>query len=503
MKFKLRYISLVLLALTETFSMSLNAQSQDQPNDWKTLQEQFEQMAESDALGEAVVGICVRSRGKTQIDINAEKKMNPASNVKVITTGAALHSLGDDYRFSTGIGYDGELKDGILNGNLYIIGGGDPTLGSKDSIATPIEKTFAKWEKVIRDAGVREIDGQVIGASSDFFNGMVEEPTWQWNDIGTYYGAGVTGLMFYENMQSFEVSAGAQVGEPVHIIPSYPEAPWMKFRYDCTTGKAETGDQLYMFTCGLEPSAEIRGTFGVDKKPKRVDCSNKFPELTCAHHFLKWLESHGMKVTGGCADDRLFKMTTAQDSLKTLGSTESPELRRIVYETNHISNNLYAETLLRTLGKEFKGNGCYDSSYVAVRNILKDLGVDTSRGYSLQDGSGLSRQNFISADFFCRFLEAMMESPVYETYVKSLPSPGGPGTLGYNMKNHPSELKARIHAKSGSMNGVRCYSGYILPGDGNKDNTIIFSIMVNNCTAPSWKVRPLMDKMMGMLALQN
>jgi D-alanyl-D-alanine carboxypeptidase/D-alanyl-D-alanine-endopeptidase (penicillin-binding protein 4) len=258
-----------------------------------------------------------------------------------------------------------------------------------------------------------------------------------------------------------------------------------------------------MFTCGLEPSAEIRGTFGVDKKPKRVDCSNKFPELTCAHHFLKWLESHGMKVTGGCADDRLFKMTTAQDSLKTLGSTESPELRRIVYETNHISNNLYAETLLRTLGKEFKGNGCYDSSYVAVRNILKDLGVDTSRGYTLQDGSGLSRQNFISADFLCRFLEAMMESPVYETYVKSLPSPGGPGTLGYNMKNHPSELKARIHAKSGSMNGVRCYSGYILPGDGNKDNTIIFSIMVNNCTAPSWKVRPLMDKMMGILALQN
>lgn len=503
MKFNIRYISLALLALAAVFNLNLNAQSQVQTNDWKNLQEQLRQMAESDALGEAVVGICVRSNGKTRIDVNAGRMMNPASNVKVITTGAALHSLGENYRFSTSICCNGELKDGSLNGNLYIIGGGDPTLGSKDSIATPLEATFTKWEEIIRQAGIKEINGQIIGVSRNFFNGMAEEPTWQWNDIGTYYGAGVTGLMFYENMQSFEVSAGAEVGKPVHIRPSYPEAPWMKFRYDCTTGKEGTGDQLYMFTSSLEPSAEIRGTFGVDKKPKRVDCSNKFPELTCAHYFYKWLESHGMKVTRGCADDRLSKKIIKPDSLKTLGSTESPELHRIVYETNHISNNLYAETLLRTLGKECKGNGSYDSSYVAIRNIIKDLGVDTSRGYAMQDGSGLSRQNFISADFFCRFLEAMMKSPVYETYVESLPSPGGPGTLGYNMKNHPTELRSRIHAKSGSMNGVRCYTGYILPSDGNRDNTIIFSIMVNNCTAPSWKVRPMMDKMMGMLAEQN
>lgn len=503
MKFNLRNIMPALLALTAAFNLTLNAQNAAQSNDWKTLQDLLLQMAGSEVLEEATVGICVRSKGRTLIDVNAGKMMNPASNVKVITTGAALHALGNEYRFSTGIGYDGNINDGILDGNLYIIGDGDPTLGSKDSIATSLEVTFAQWEKLIRDAGIKEINGQLIGASRDFFNGMAEEPTWQWNDIGTYYGAGVTGLMFYENMQSFEVSAGAEIGKPVHITPSYPETPWMKFRYDCTTGKEGTGDQLYMFTSGLEPSAEIRGTFGVDRKPKRVDCSNKFPELTCAHYFFKWLEGSGMKITGGYSDDRLFKKTWNTDSLKTLGNTESPQLHRIVYETNHISNNLYAETMLRTLGKEFKGNGCYDSSYVAIRNILKDLGVDTSRGYTLQDGSGLSRQNFISADFLCRFLEAMMESPVYETYVKSLPSPGGPGTLGYNMKNHPSELKARIHAKSGSMNGVRCYSGYILPGDGNKDNTIIFSIMVNNCTAPSWKVRPLMDKMMGMLALQN
>jgi D-alanyl-D-alanine carboxypeptidase/D-alanyl-D-alanine-endopeptidase (penicillin-binding protein 4) len=276
MKFNLRNIMPALLALTAAFNLTLNAQNAAQSNDWKTLQDLLLQMAGSEVLEEATVGICVRSKGRTLIDVNAGKMMNPASNVKVITTGAALHALGNEYRFSTGIGYDGNINDGILDGNLYIIGGGDPTLGSKDSIATSLEVTFAQWEKLIRDAGIKEINGQLIGASRDFFNGMAEEPTWQWNDIGTYYGAGVTGLMFYENMQSFEVSAGAEIGKPVHITPSYPETPWMKFRYDCTTGKEGTGDQLYMFTSGLEPSAEIRGTFGVDRKPKRVDCSNKF-----------------------------------------------------------------------------------------------------------------------------------------------------------------------------------------------------------------------------------
>ena len=193
----------------------------------------------------------------------------------------------------------------------------------------------------------------------------------------------------------------------------------------------------------------------------------------------------------------------ADGDITVTGTTLSPELSRIAYETNHASNNLYAETLLRTLGKEFNTTGCYDSSYVALKNILKDLGVDMSRGISIQDGSGLSRQNLVSPDFFCRFLQAMMKSPEFEAFAESLPSPGGNGTLQYNMKNHPAAVKNRIKAKSGSMSGVRCYSGYIIPTEGCRDETLIFSIMLNNCTEPTWKVRPLLDKIMGILAEAN
>lgn len=469
----------------------------------ETIQQKAEAIANGDVFGQAVIGICARTgNGQTIIDVDADNMLLPASNMKLISTGAALHALGGDYRYKTSIGYDGNIIEGVLIGDLYIIGGGDPTIASKDSIAAPVQNTFARWERMIRDAGISEIDGRVIGTSGDFFKGMTEEATWLWNDIGTYYGAGATGLMFYENMQSFEVSAGAEPGADISIAPSYPETPWMEFRYECSTGKAGTGDQLYMYTSDLAPVAEVRGTFAVDRKPKRVDCSNKFPELTCSHNFKKWLEEHGISCSQEASDTRLNRLPEPEN-ITIIGSTESPSLRRIAFETNHASNNLYAETLFRTLGKELKTEGSYDSSYVAVRNVLKDIGVDLSRGQKIQDGSGLSRQNLISPDFFCRYLEAIMTSPCFEDFVESLPSPGGTGTLSLNMKNYPAETKARIKVKSGSMSGVRCYSGYIIPREGCKEETIIFSIMVNNCTAPTWKVRPLMDKIMGMLAEMN
>ena len=189
--------------------------------------------------------------------------------------------------------------------------------------------------------------------------------------------------------------------------------------------------------------------------------------------------------------------------MTVIGTTYSPALSRIAFETNHASNNLFAETLLRSLGREITGSACYDSCYVAAYDIMKELKINTSKGVDIQDGSGLSRQNYVSADFFCRFLLGMMGSPHFETYAASLPSPGKEGTLLYNMKSYPSSMKDRILVKSGSMNGVRCYSGYIIPTEGAKEETIIFSIMVNNCTSPTWKVRPLLDKIMGALAGLN
>ncbi len=491
----MKYNKIATILTAAIFSLTAGAQS---------LQQTIETIISDPALAEATIGICVRTGdSRTLAEIESDNMILPASNMKLISTGTALHRLGPEHQYITKLGHDGKLENGVLKGNLYIIGGGDPTTGSKDSIATPQAQLFAKWEKIIRDAGIRRIEGYIIG-DGRYFDGMPEHPSWQWSDIGTYYGSGPTGLMFYENTQSFRASAGKSVGDPVNITPSFPEAPWMEFRYSCTTGKAGTGDQLYMYASDLSPVAEIRGTFGVDRGSKRVDCTNKFPEYTLASYFSDYLQSKGI-CSDGPADFRLCTGTKAimAEEVTIIGSTLSPSLRRIIYETNHESNNLYAETLAKTLGKTLTGSACYDSTYVAMETVLKELGVDTSYGIKMADGSGLSRKNYVSPDFFCRFLTAMMSSPHFEDYIHTLPSPGSNGTLSANMKSSPAETKARIKVKSGSMEGVRCYSGYIIPREGCKDETIVFSLMVNNCTAPTWKMRQLLDKIMAAIAAAN
>lgn len=468
----------------------------------------------------AHVGIkAVRGDGEEIVAYNDGKMLAPASNMKLISTGAALFSLGPEYRFSTELAYDGHISDGVLHGNLYIVGGGDPLTGSKDSVAVALAETFSQWEQAVRRAGITRIEGRIIG-DGRWLEGMGEEPSWQWGDLGTYYGAAVTGLMFYENMMSFSVSAGAAVEEPVKIEPYYPSCSWMDFRYSCTTGEKGTGDQLYMYASEFAPVAEIRGTFGVDRVAKRLDCSNRFPEYTCAVYFKNHLASKGISCSSGAADFKLrrewlgetpgrvpaYGIGTDGDSLKVIGSFYSPTLSRVAFKTNHESNNLLAETLFRTLGKENLGSSCIDSSHVAMNTVLKKMHVGNS-GLSMQDGSGLSRQNLVSADFMCRFLGAMMDSPCFEEYLWSLPVPGGKGTLQYNMKGTPQQVRERFRVKSGSMNGVRCYSGYILPADfifvpeaeipeDVKDRIIVFSVMTNNCTSPSWKVRPMLDRLM-------
>lgn len=480
------------------------------------IQAKVDALMSDPTFSQSVIGICARTAGgKEIVDINSGIMMLPASNMKLISTGAALHTLGGEWQFETSLGHDGTIEDGALKGDLYIIGGGDPTIGSKDSIAVSLDRTFAQWEAIIRAAGISRIEGRIVG-DGRWFEGMAEEPTWLLNDAGTYYGAGTTGLMFYENMQSFSVSAGPSVGAPVNIKPYYPEVPWMEFRYSCSTGREGTGDLLYMYASDLAPVAEIRGTFGLDRAAKRLDCANKFPEYTCAWYFANYLKKKGIECSKEAADMRMEPLEDPadQEEVTIIGSTFSPSLARIAFETNHASNNLFAETLLRTLGKELCDNACYDSAYVALNDVLKSLEVDASFGARIQDGSGLSRQNYVSADFLCRFLEAMTHSPAFDDFIGSLPSPGGNGTMQYNMKSYSASMRNRIKVKSGSMNGVRCYSGYILPSgyvhtgsetipEEVKDGIIVFSILTNNCTSPTWKVRPLLDKVMAEIASGN
>ena len=179
------------------------------------------------ALRGATWGVlAVRLGGDTLAAYNAERRMVPASNVKVITAGTALHALGADYRFKTDLAYSGKIVGGVLQGDLYIVGGGDPTTASKADCATPKEQLFAQWKQILDEAGIRSIEGTIIGDGRGW-GGRVPCKDWSGEDLAFYYGAAPGALNFYENAQDFTVTPSDTVGRPVQVTPFFPDSPWM------------------------------------------------------------------------------------------------------------------------------------------------------------------------------------------------------------------------------------------------------------------------------------
>lgn len=421
------------------------------------------------ALRGAYVGVCaVTLDGDTLAFHNGNGLFVPASNMKLVTTASAISSLGADYRYRTCIAVSGEVRDSVLYGNVFIVGGGDPTIAYPGSP----EKVFTSWMNMLSAAGIRKIEGKVVG-DGGFFPGMKEHPTWELADTGTYYGTGTSGLQFAGNTLNFKVAPGQCPGDSIAVEQSFPATPWMNFSYDCTTGEKGTGDQLYLYTADYSENAVLRGTYACGKKPKVVGCSNKFPELTCAREFALFLESHGISADGFAAG------ATPEDAVK-LGETLSAPLREIIVPLNKDSDNFLAETVFRTMGRELAGDAGYDSCTRVEKSVLDSIGVSGDGNFVIVDGSGLSSKDFISPAIICRILRHMLEKDSSGAFLNSLPRAGIDGTVSSFLPGLPDEVRHSFHLKSGSMGGVRAYSGYYLPKNGTP---VIFSVIINNSSA--------------------
>ena len=481
-------------------------------------QRYIEKMAKEEPLRSAAWGVlAVNARGDTLAKWNHLTKLVPASNMKLVTTGTALHRLGGGYRFETVLAYDGTVADSTLHGNLYLVGGGDPTLGAEDAIALPTDTLFARWKALLQGAGIRAIDGYVIG-DGRWITDDPEHGGWNIEDAYTYYGTGMDGLCFHENNIDFRVEPGDSIGAPpVFTRTSRAETPWLIIRNHATTGAKQTGNSLYFHTSELAPVAEWRGSLAIDRKKTVESVSNKFGAMTAAYAFCTWLDTTGFTVIDGPADInrsgliRDFRSAPTLparpvDSLTRIGSTFSPTLASIIGQTNGRSDNFYAEAILRVLGRQVRGRTDYDAAIAAEKAVLGKIGVSTGNSVRLSDGSGLARTNYASPDFFVRFLKGMWRTSARSTFLASLPRPGSKGTLQNMFQKAGKDFKARIRMKSGSMNGVLCYSGYLLPtggGTGADANVITFSILTNNASAGAAKVRPILEELIRLLAEEN
>ena len=480
----------------------LMIQLQAQAADKAKLKKCLDDLSSREPLKGAVWGVCVKAMdGSTLASRSEGVRMIPASNMKLITTGAAMHALGADFRFETGLAYSGQITDGTLEGDVYIVGGGDPTIASRDSISLSVDGLFWKWKNMLKKAGIQKVNGRIIGDGSAF-EGHLENSSWTYDDTGTFYGCGGNALSFYVNAVDYSVSATTE-GAAVKIIQSYPETPWMHVENYTSTASAGSGNSLFLFTTDLAPYGEWRGTFATDRRPKTEHAANKYGALTCAYYFWKYLKNTGFEVSGPYCDIARdgsirngvdWTLSPAPSSkLEKIGKTVSAPLSQIARITNWRSDNFFAESMFRIMGEKACGVSVYDSCRVAENKVLESLGLKPSRVH-IEDGSGLSRKNAVSPEFFCDFLLAMRSSNAAGEFLTSLPALGE-GTLWSLLPNHPE--RSRIRLKSGSMEGVLCYSGYVLDAEGAP--LYAFSILTNAATAKPGEVRTALARILTLL----
>lgn len=471
--------------------------------------------ARREPLRSGIFGVLAMRGTDTLARYNEGLKMLPASNTKLITTGLALSKLGPDYKFRTTLAHTGKIIDGVLQGDLYIVGGGDPTIGSGTSCADTLELTFSRWKAILDAHGIKSVTGRIIG-DPRFFKRPYIATGWEFDDLGYSYAAGPSGLNVFENMQVFSIKPGI-VGEAPKISVVYPDTPWMSYVNSARTGVKGSGNSVFYAISRFGPYGEFHGSLPVDRKEYIHEGVNAFSAYTCAYFFYNYLIANDIVVNGGFGDispsgnirtDLLFSDVGSRAALpgelKELGYSESPELWRIAKDTNHISDNFYAETLFNMLSASMYGSSDRDSSVIAEYALLKNMGLRTDGECALCDGSGLSRQNYISPEFFVRFLKKMYAGPVRDYYLETLPSPGvEKSTLRYRLSKESASLKGRVKMKSGSMGGVLCFSGYILPADGDRSKTIVFSLLTNNVTAPSSEVGSMLESIIVSLAAEE
>jgi len=441
-------------------------------------QEYVDSLISFDSLcQESIIGVkAIDEDGNVLVSYNEKYPLQTASIMKTVTSAVAFDLLGPDYKFKTTIAYDGKIEEGTLFGDLYIVGGGDPTLGSKDSIATAIEQLFSTWAGAMVAAGISKIEGRIIG-DERFFDGESIPINWVYGDLGFNYGCSAHGLNFYENHSEYYIKPGSVVGDPVLIEPGKYVIPGYEIINLTQTGDKGSGDKIEFYPSMNSEIGRFSGTYAVNGKGKTIEFTNTYASLTCAFEFSKFLSDRGI-FADQITSSAISKDLKPQDELTTIVETYSPSIERIIHSMLASSNNLYAESIYRVIGKELCGSSDYQAVNRAISDYIETYICDVD-GYKQSDGSGLSRNNIASPDFFCRFLSAAESLPYFERYFQCFPVAGREGTVKTLLPGYANRDK--IHVKSGSMSLVRCYCGYIETGKGYTK----FSVMFNNFTGTS------------------
>jgi len=415
-------------------------------------------------------------RGDTLVARSPHTALTPASNMKVLTSAAALHHLGATYRFTTWVLATGPVVDGVVEGDLVLYGTGDPGIADRffPTRSTVFEGLAAELEAL----GIRQVRGGVVGDGSRF-SGDLRSASWEPEDVNEWYAAPSGALSYNENVVSLRVSAGPVGGPP--IVASTPAHTGLPVRNEGRTVSGLARPRLAMLRDDPNEPVLVSGEIRAGSPDVWRQMTITDPALFAAHGFTHTLRDAGIVVVedpssvGGGApspvgDVRVFG--PGSEAPTVLAVHRSPPLADYLRAVNQRSHNLYADLLLKTLGWELGGEGSFEAGARVVRDWLEEIGAPTT-GLRVLDGSGLAPENRIAPATLVAAIDAMSRTEGWEAFVESL-AEAGDRTLNGRMRGTPAD--GNLRAKTGTINRVSSLSGVVRSADGER---LAFSIIGN------------------------
>jgi D-alanyl-D-alanine carboxypeptidase/D-alanyl-D-alanine-endopeptidase (penicillin-binding protein 4) len=428
---------------------------------------------------------------------NAAKLFIPASNQKLVVSSVLLETVGPEYRFRTTFVAKGGVTEGVLSGDLGVIGRGDPTPSNhmKGDAMKPLrEIADSLWTR-----GIRRITGSVVSAG-DAFPGPVAGSGWPWDALdGTSY-AGVDELLFNEGLSQIRVRPGARVGDTA-VVTTSPARTFPAVKVSAITvprdtvaetaggrgagrgggrgGRGGAGTRLSVYNDTGVMRVVLRGQIALGDSAT-LTVAQHDPDAAYVAALTEALRDRGIAVDNQATTG----WSARSDTLLTVQSVPLREILPIILKP---SQNQIAETFLRTIGLEGTGVGTADSGRRVIERQFASWNVP-SDGFIVRDGSGLSRSDLISPEAIIAILEVMRKSPNFNLFMESLPVAGVDGTIRTRMQNTPAQ--GNLRAKTGTLQMVRSLSGYVRTANGR---LLEFSILCNNWTTPQAAVDRVAD----------
>jgi serine-type D-Ala-D-Ala carboxypeptidase/endopeptidase (penicillin-binding protein 4) len=463
------------IALTACHATPRPAVTPDTPDLSATgrLRRQIDAILAAPALARSTWGILVRSTKNEDVlySWNPGKLLMPGSTMKVVTLAAAADRLGWDHVYDTRLVAAGTIDSGagILNGDLVVVGSGDPSIVEADGTAA---RLFAEWTVALKQRGIRMVTGRIVG-DDNAFDDETLGPGWAWDDLPGRDATAISALQFNENVALATVTPGASVGEPAAVAIA-PAGSDLVLDDRLTTAPEATPTTITARRPAGSNRLELRGNVSLGSAPILRAVSVDNPTLFFVSALRGALVDAGIEIRGAAVDIDDLAATPISDLRTELSIHYSPPLSQLAVRLMKNSQNLYADTIIKTLGGS-SGAPSFENGRQVAASTLVPWGVDPG-GIVQVDGSGLSRYNYVTADGLVTILLHVDRDKVLRgPFESALPVAGVDGTLATRMKGTAAEGNAR--AKSGTLANVRSLAGYVSTAD---DESVVFAIIANN-----------------------